>query len=58
MSEEIEIDLDIPKNIFQTHKSFSYVKSNSVLNACLNSWLKNNYKRKEKKVQNKIKRDG
>ena len=44
MSEEIEIDLDIPKNIFQTHKSFSYVKSNSVLNACLNSWLKNNYK--------------
>lgn len=41
MTEEISDNLDnleIPKNIFQTHKSLSYVVSNNTLKGCLNSW--------------------
>ena len=39
-----EIDYIIPKNIFLTHKSISYIKSKPELRKCLNSWLK--YKNK------------
>lgn len=43
MSKEIS---EIPKNIFQTHKSFSHVTSNETLKVCLNSWLKHKKKYK------------
>lgn len=41
-----EKNYDIPKNIFITHKSMSYINSKPQLRICLNSWLKhkNNYK--------------
>jgi mannosyltransferase OCH1-like enzyme len=35
-----EENLDIPKNIFQTHKSSAYVNSNTTLKSCLSSWTK------------------
>jgi mannosyltransferase OCH1-like enzyme len=32
-------DLNIPKNIFQTHKSIDFVNSNSTYKKCMNSWI-------------------
>jgi inositol phosphorylceramide mannosyltransferase catalytic subunit len=35
-----DCNLEIPKNIFQTHKSLSYVNSSSSYRNCINSWTK------------------
>lgn len=42
-----EYNFEIPKNIFQTHKSLSFVNSNVIYKKCMNSWIKHSNSKAE-----------
>jgi len=46
--------LEIPKNIFQTHKSSSFINSNHLYTKCVNSWIKHSNKYKYFFYNNKM----